>query len=41
MAHVLITFHSQTGNTERMAGAIAAGVAETGWLPGANPEKGP
>ena len=28
-AHILITFHSQTGNTERMAGAIAAGVAET------------
>ena len=28
MARVLITYHSQTGNTARMAEAIAAGVAE-------------
>ncbi len=28
MARVLITYHSQTGNTARMAKAIAAGVAE-------------
>jgi len=29
MAHILVTFHSQTGNTEKMARAVAAGVAQT------------
>jgi len=28
MAHILVKFHSQTGNTERMAQAVAAGVAQ-------------
>lgn len=27
MAHILVTFHSQTGNTEKMARAVADGVA--------------
>lgn len=29
MARILIAFHSQTGNTEKMALAVAAGVAQT------------
>jgi multimeric flavodoxin WrbA len=28
MAHILVTFHSQTGNTEKMAREVAAGVAQ-------------
>jgi multimeric flavodoxin WrbA len=29
MTHILVTFHSQTGNTEKMAQAVAAGVARS------------
>ncbi len=29
VADILIIFHSQTGNTEKMAGAVAQGVEET------------
>ncbi len=29
MADILILFHSQTGNTEKLAGAVAKGVEET------------
>lgn len=28
MAHILVAFHSQTGNTEKMARAVAAGITQ-------------